>query len=105
MKQRIVIAAWVATGALLSVVGLKQIAVPGETSSPPKSTPQVIVRKEMQLRSLPPGSYLTLPYACILIVPPADLDAEFVLKNPPKNFPMPILKPKLEVIPLTSGTK
>lgn len=99
------IAAWVAAGALLSVVGLNQIAVPGETSSPPKSTPQVIVRKEMQLRSLPPGSYLTLPYAGILIVPAADLDNEFVLKIPPMDFPMPILKPELQVIPLTAGTK
>lgn len=105
MKKKVLIAVLIAAGGLVSVVAFTQIAVsrkgPGSLH-PPK---QLVVAEEPPLRLLATGSYLTSPYTCILIVPPEGLDDGFVLNGPSQGFPMPIIKPRLEFIPLPMAVK
>jgi hypothetical protein len=52
-----------------------------------------------QPEQLRPGSYLTTPFSCIVIVPETHLD-EMAVRAPGQACLMPTLKPELKFIPL-----
>lgn len=99
MKHNALLAAVVAAGVLLSVVALTEIVMPRKASVSAPPPKRLLVSEAPQSQPLAAGSYRASPYAGVLIVPPEGLDEGFVLNAPPVEFPMPILKPKLEFIP------
>ncbi len=53
--------------------------------------------------ALRPGVYMSLPYTCLVVVPPSHLDDKFIIGgtgNAAKIDSMPMVKPPLHFIPL-----
>ena len=49
---------------------------------------------------LPAGVYKTLPYTCIVVVPGPHPDDRAVVSPRSGDYPMPIIRPDLQFIPL-----
>jgi hypothetical protein len=70
------------------------VPFPGETNG---------VKNFAERKVLAPGVYLSKPYACIVIVPDASLDAKMVIgPNREVDSKMPMIEPKVEFVPWTN---
>jgi len=79
---------------------------PGELFQPLRPLPQPLrevpeTNFETNLPSaqLSPGVYETRPYTMMVIVPGSGIDDRILGMTPDANFPMPIIKPHVEVVP------
>lgn len=69
----------------------------GPVSSQP--TPNYLDNPPTPTAPLQPGVYQTYPYTMIIVVPDADAYIRYVVVKPDSNFPIPIIKPQLDVVP------
>jgi hypothetical protein len=78
------------------------------TVLPTRTRAKVQVPAQLQdLKSLStefpkPGVYTTTPYTCVIIVPDARIDEQFVVRPTAPPSSMPVLKPELHFVPFGS---
>ena len=58
------------------------------------------LQPSVSLGQLPAGVYKTLPYTCIVVVPGPHPDDRCIVSSPGGAWPMPIIRPDLQFIPI-----
>jgi hypothetical protein len=69
------------------------------------SMPRMVCKSIEDEPSLPPGVYVTKPYACMILVPGTSQDEIFQSHRPLLNPPMPVIRPDIKIVPLGSTGK
>jgi len=73
--------------------------LPGSNVLLPKPTPLDLDNPPTSPAPLQPGVYQTYPYTIIVVVPGVGSNGRDFVVKPNTNSPMPIVKPRVEIIP------